>query len=70
MFGKPVVFLNRPFSPEDTLRLLEELKITNFTFVPTAYRLIMGTVKNIGRYNLRVRKLSSAGEPLNPEVIR
>ena len=70
MFGKPVVFLDRPFSPEDTLKLLEDLGVTNFTFAPTAYRLIMGTVKDMGKYNLRVRKLSSAGEPLNPEVIR
>ncbi|WP_243674796.1 hypothetical protein [Vulcanisaeta distributa] len=46
------------------------MRATNFTFAPTAYGLIMGTVKDIGRYNLRIRKFSSAGESLNPEVIR
>ncbi|QGA68944.1 acyl-CoA synthetase [Sulfolobus sp. E11-6] len=70
IFGKSVIFFDKLFSPEDTLKFIEDFKITNFAFVPTAYRMIMGTVKEPKKFNLRVTRASSAGEPLNPEVIK
>ncbi|AOL17415.1 AMP-dependent synthetase [Sulfolobus sp. A20] len=70
IFGKPVIFFDKLFSPEDTLKFAEDFKITNFAFVPTAYRMIMGKVREPKKYNLRITRASSAGEPLNPEVIR
>ncbi|MEJ2775395.1 acyl-CoA synthetase [Sulfolobaceae archaeon RB850M] len=68
LFGKTVIFLDEPFDPERTMQFLEENKITNFTWAPTAYRMIAGNVKK--KYDLVLERASSAGEPLNPEVIR
>jgi len=68
LFGKPVIFLDEPFQPDRVMEVLEENKITNFTFAPTAYRMIAGTVKK--KYDLVLERASSAGEPLNPEVIK
>jgi acetyl-CoA synthetase len=61
LFGKPVIFLDEPFQPDRVMEVLEENKITNFTFAPTAYRMIAGTVKK--KYDLVLEKASSAGEP-------
>ncbi|BFH72090.1 acyl-CoA synthetase [Sulfurisphaera javensis] len=68
MFGKTVFFLDEPFNPDRTMEFMEENKITNFAFAPTAYRMIAGTV--IKKYDLVLERASSAGEPLNPEVIK
>ncbi|AAK42094.1 acyl-CoA synthetase [Saccharolobus solfataricus] len=68
MFGKTVIFLDEPFNPERTMEFMEEKKVTNFAFAPTAYRMIAGTIKR--KYDLVLERASSAGEPLNPEVIR
>ncbi|QGA69183.1 acyl-CoA synthetase [Sulfolobus sp. E11-6] len=68
MFGKAVIFLDEPFNPERTMEFLEENKVTNFAFAPTAYRMIAGTVKR--KYGLVLERASSAGEPLNPEIIK
>lgn len=70
LFGKTTIMFDSPFNPEAYLRFLEEFKITNFAFAPTAYRLIMGSIKDPQKYNIKLKKASSAGEPLNPEVIR
>ncbi len=68
LFGKTVIFLDEPFQPDKTMEFMQENKITNFAFAPTAYRMIAGTVKK--KYDLVLERASSAGEPLNPEVIR
>jgi acetyl-CoA synthetase len=68
LFGKTVIFLDEQFNPERIMEFLEENKITNFAFAPTAYRMIAGTIKR--KYDLVLERASSAGEPLNPEVIR
>ncbi len=70
LFGKTVYMFDAPFNPETTLQFLEEFKVTNFAFAPTAYRLIMGSINDPKKYNIKLSKASSAGEPLNPEVIR
>ncbi len=59
------------FSPERWFELLEKYKITNLASVPTAYRMFL-TVKNaMKKYNLlALRHCISAGEPLNPQVIK
>jgi acetyl-CoA synthetase len=45
--------------------------MTNFAYAPTAYRAMAAAGADvIRRYQLNVRAMSSAGEPLNPEVIR
>ncbi|BAB66231.1 acyl-CoA synthetase [Sulfurisphaera tokodaii] len=68
LFGKTVIFLDEPFDAERTMEFLEENKITNFAWAPTTYRIISRSVKR--KYDLRLERASSAGEPLNPEVIK
>ena len=59
------------FNPEKWYQLLEKYKITNLASVPTAYRMFL-TVKDAEKkYDLsHLRHCISAGEPLNPEVIK
>ena len=59
------------FHPEKWFILLDKYKITNLASVPTAYRMFV-TVKNPQeKYDLsNLRHCISAGEPLNPEIIK
>ncbi len=59
------------FNPERWFGLLEKYKITNLASVPTAYRMFL-TVKDANKkYDLSdLRHCISAGEPLNPDVIK
>jgi acyl-coenzyme A synthetase/AMP-(fatty) acid ligase len=58
------------FDPEERFRLIDETATTVLCQAPTEYRL-MAKVDGIERHELsRVRHMVSAGEPLNPEVIR
>jgi acetyl-CoA synthetase len=54
------------FSAETTFRVLERFGITNFAAAPTAYR-AMRTAE-AGAFSGRLRRASSAGEPLTPEI--
>jgi acetyl-CoA synthetase len=59
------------FDPVKWFELLEKYHITNLASVPTAYRMFL-TVNNAEKtYDLSwLRHCISAGEPLNPEVIK
>jgi acetyl-CoA synthetase len=58
------------FDPEEQLRQLSKHGVTNMFTTPTALRSMTG-VKDAGkRYPQKFRVVCSAGEPLNPEVIR
>lgn len=71
LLGHTTTFYEGGFTVESTVRILLDRKITNVAAAPTAYRLLMAageeTMTPIA-HQLRVG--SSAGEPLNPEVIR
>jgi len=57
------------FDPAEIPPLLEKYAITSFCCPPTIYRMLI--LLDLSRYNLsRLRHCVSAGEPLNPEVIR
>ena len=57
------------FDADAHLRLIERLGVTTFCAPPTVYRVFAQT--DLRQYNLRsIRHSISAGEPLNPEVIR
>lgn len=57
------------FDPAEIPPLLEKYAITTFCCPPTIYRMLI--LLDLGRYNLAsLRHCVSAGEPLNPEVIR
>jgi acetyl-CoA synthetase len=58
------------YDPEQTLYVLEKYGVGNLFSTPTALR-AMTEVKEPGsHYKTRLRIACSAGEPLNPEVIR
>jgi acetyl-CoA synthetase len=65
--GIPAVFTCGTFKPALTWRVLSELGVTDFTAAPTALRALR-TVDD-GTPLPHLRGLSSAGEPLTPEVI-
>ena len=59
------------FNPERWFELLEKYKITNLASVPTAYRMFLTVKDAMKKYDLSpIRHYISAGEPLNPQVIK
>lgn len=63
----PSILLASGFTPESTLQVLEREGVTNFAAAPTVYRsLRLSDMRPSGP--LALRRLSSAGEPLTPEV--
>jgi acyl-coenzyme A synthetase/AMP-(fatty) acid ligase len=68
--GAGVVLHEGGFDPDERLRLIESLGVTVLCQAPTEYRL-EAKLDDLGRHDLsRLRHLVSAGEPLNPEVIK
>ncbi len=68
--GAAVVLHEGAFDAAERFRLIEELSVDVLCQAPTEYRL-MAKLDGIERHDLsRVRHMVSAGEPLNPEVIR
>jgi acyl-coenzyme A synthetase/AMP-(fatty) acid ligase len=68
--GAAAILHECAFDPAERFQLLEELKPDVLCQAPTEYRL-MAKLDDIGRYDLSgTRHMVSAGEPLNPEVIR
>jgi acyl-coenzyme A synthetase/AMP-(fatty) acid ligase len=62
------VALGKP-DADTILKILREARITSFCAPPTLYRLLVQA--DLGAYDLgTLRHCTSAGEPLNPEVIR
>ncbi len=70
-FGNTILVYKGPFKVAKYYQLMEEYKITNFAAAPTAYRVMMAAGSElVKRHTLHVQKFSSAGEPLNAEVVR
>jgi acyl-coenzyme A synthetase/AMP-(fatty) acid ligase len=68
--GASIVLHEGGFDPEERFRLLAELGVTVLCQAPTEYRL-MAKLDGIDGFDpSRVRHMVSAGEPLNPEVIK
>lgn len=71
LLGHATTFYEGPFTVESTYRMLTKYRITNLAAAPTAYRLLMAAGEEPGRQiRGQLRVANSAGEPLNPEVIR
>lgn len=69
--GHTTLFYEGGFTVESTCRVVDEYGITNMAGSPTAFRLLLASRKDVeGRIKGRLRAVSSAGEPLTPEVIR
>ncbi|MFV3314946.1 acyl-CoA synthetase [Pseudomonas sp. NY15374] len=69
--GHATTFYDGPFSVESCARIIDKLGISNLAGSPTAYRLLIAAGEAFSApIKGRLRVVSSAGEPLNPEVIR
>jgi len=68
--GSAVILHEGGFDPDERFRLIGSLGATVVCQAPTEYRL-MAKLDGLERYDVSVvRHMVSAGEPLNPEVIR
>jgi acetyl-CoA synthetase len=71
LLGHATTFYDGPFTPESTYRLIRTRRITNLAGAPTAFRLLIAAGADAAAgVRGQLRAVSSAGEPLNPEVIR
>ncbi|MNQ66171.1 Acetyl-coenzyme A synthetase [compost metagenome] len=69
--GHSTLFYDGPFSVDSTCWVINKYKITNLAGSPTAFRLLISTgMQFADSIRGRLRVVSSAGEPLNPQVIR
>ena len=69
--GRETLFYDGPFSVESTVAIIRDHGVTNLAGAPTAYRLLMAAgPQAVLPVRGLLRAVSSAGEPLNPEVIR
>ncbi|WP_433732968.1 AMP-binding protein [Nocardia sp. CA-129566] len=62
------LLLHAAFSAPLTWQVLERFGVTNFTAAPTVYRALRADSAAVPT-NLRLRRASSAGEPLTPDVV-
>lgn len=70
LMGHATHFNPNAFTPESTYAMIRKYGINNLAAAPTLYRLLKandGALPESGELGLRV--CSSAGEPLNPEVV-
>ncbi|MCB2059093.1 MAG: AMP-binding protein [Novosphingobium sp.] len=69
--GHETLIYNGPFSVESTVSVIVDHGITILAGAPTAYRMLVAAGPDaLAPVRGRLRVVSSAGEPLNPEVIR
>jgi len=68
--GAPNVLYEGEFDAEDWYSILERYEVSSIATSPTAYRSLMAAGDIHESYDLTLRKGNSAGEPLNPEVVR
>lgn len=71
LLGKAALFYDAPFNPLDTYRIMKKYRVTNIATAPTAYRALRAAGDKLAKqFSPPLRVASSAGEPLNPEVIK
>ena len=69
--GRATTFYDGPFTAESTYRIVKTHGITSLAGSPTAFRLLIAAgPEAAAAVKGQLRVVSSAGEPLNPEVIR
>jgi acetyl-CoA synthetase len=70
LLGQTILFVNAPFAADLVWRIWATYGVTNFAAAPTVYRALRASQTPVGaRERLRLRVASSAGEPLNPDVV-
>ncbi|GGC78977.1 AMP-binding protein [Chelatococcus reniformis] len=71
LMGHATLFCEEAFSVDSFYRVVKQYGITNLAGAPTAYRLLMAAGEGpAAPVKGQLRVVSSAGEPLNAEVIR
>jgi acetyl-CoA synthetase len=71
LLGHATTFFEGGFSVDSALRVMASRRITSLAAAPTVYRLMMAAGETaMGPIAGQLRVASSAGEPLNPEVVR
>lgn len=71
LIGHATTFYDGPFTVESTYGVIERLGINNLAGAPTAFRLLIAAgAEPASKVKGKLRVVSSAGEPLNPQVIR
>jgi acetyl-CoA synthetase len=71
LIGHATTLYDGGFSVESTVSLIDELGVTNLAGAPTAYRMMIAAGADaMSPIAEHVRVASSAGEPLNPEIMR
>lgn len=66
--GRRSLLLHPRYTPELAFAVLQYFGVTNFAAAPTVYRTMRGKA-DVAPSGLTLRRASSAGEPLTPEVI-
>jgi len=67
--GRRNILLQAGFSPETTWKVITELGVTNLAAAPTVFRSLR-SAETPAPAGLSLRRVSSAGEPLNPDVVQ
>jgi acetyl-CoA synthetase len=67
LIGRAPIYYNAPFSPVTAYDVIRRHGVTNLAAAPTVYRALRASGE--APDGLRLRAASSAGEPLNPDVI-
>ncbi|MBR8332511.1 acyl-CoA synthetase [Burkholderia ambifaria] len=71
LLGHATTLYEGSFTVDSTCDVIERLGITSLAGSPTAYRMLMAAGTEVAaRLKGQLRVVSSAGEPLNPEVVR
>jgi len=71
LLGQATILYEGGFTPESTYGLIARLGVTNLAGSPTAYRMLIAAgPEAAAAVKGRLRVVSSAGEPLNPEIMR
>ena len=65
--GTPAILFEGSFSAQATIDIIEKQRVTNFAAAPTVYRSLRADGVEISKGH-KLRCLSSAGEPLTPEI--
>ena len=69
--GHATLFYEGGFSIDSLCQIVDDYKVTNLAGAPTAYRMMMAAdPEQMAKLKGKFRVVSSAGEPLNPEVFR
>ncbi|OPA91017.1 AMP-binding protein [Pseudomonas fluorescens] len=69
--GHATLFYDGPFTMDSTCQIIAKYAISNLAGSPTAYRLLIAAgTEFASAVRGHLRAVSSAGEPLNPQVIR